>query len=282
MSSRSVIGVDLGGTKLAIVRFDAESFEPQEMTTVPTEASRGFPAVFETMIELIERLRKTDTVAVGVGVPGLVHQPDGHLLNAPNLPDAIDVPLRQMLEERLKLPIALENDARSFTLAEALVGAGKGHRVVIGVTLGTGVGGGIVLDGQILHGENGYAGEIGHMLLQPGQAPFPAEGRFGEVEQFLSGTGLKKRGASAEEPPATLAKEAAWLCLNLTYLLNPSVIVFGGGVAKAVTERIADVEKELKNLVLPNIPLPALVPAQVKDAGALGVALLALSLTEAR
>lgn len=280
MSSRSVIGADLGGTKLAIVRYDAETWEPQQSTVVPTEAERGFPAVFETLIEQIEAHRRPDTVGVGIGVPGLVHQPDGHLLNAPNLPGARDVPLKAMLEDRLRLPVALENDARSFTLAEALLGAGKGHRVVVGVTLGTGVGGGIVMDGGILHGENGYAGEIGHMLLQPGQAPFPVDERQGEVEQFLSGTAIRKRGASAEEPPATLAKEAAWLCLNLTYLLNPSVIVIGGGVAKAVTARLADVERELKALVLPGIPLPQLVAAQLSDAGAMGVALLALSAAE--
>lgn len=281
MANRSVIGVDLGGTKLALARYDADSWAVQAAEIVPTEASRGFPAVFETMIAAIERLRRPDTVAVGVGVPGLVHHPEGILLNAPNVPDSRDVPLKRMLEERLKLPIALENDARSFTLAEALIGAGKGHRVVIGLTLGTGVGGGIVLDGHILHGEHGYAGEIGHMLLQPGQSPFAAETRQGEVEHFLSGTALHKRGASAEEPPPSLAKEAAWLCLSLTYLLNPSVIVVGGGAAKAVTAHIPEVERELKALVLPGIPLPTIVPAELKDAGALGVALLALSVAEA-
>jgi glucokinase len=281
MSSRSVIGADLGGTKLAIVRYDAETWQPQQSTVVPTEADRGFPAVFETLIEQVEALRSADTVGIGIGVPGLVHQPDGHLLNAPNLPGARDVPLKAMLEERLKLPVALENDARSFTLAEALLGAGKGHRVVVGLTLGTGVGGGIVMDGGILHGENGYAGEIGHMLLVPGQAPFPAAERQGEAEQFLSGTALRKRGASADEPPASLAKEAAWLCLNLTYLLNPSVIVIGGGAAKAVTGRLEAVERELQSLVLPGIPLPQLAAAQLSDAGALGVALLALSAAEA-
>lgn len=280
MSSRSVIGVDLGGTKLAVVRFDTETWQPQESDVIPTEASRGFPAVFETMIEVIERFRTTETVAIGVGVPGFVHQPDGILLNAPNLPEARDIPLKQMLEERLKLPIALENDARSFALAEALIGAGKGHRVVIGVTLGTGVGGGIILDGHILHGEHGYAGEIGHMLLQPGQSPFPVTERGGEVEHFLSGTALKKRGATVEDPPATFVKEAAWFCLNLTYVLNPSVIVVGGGAGKALTNRAAEVEHELQSLALPGVPLPIIVPAELKNAGALGCALLAYSLTE--
>ncbi len=280
MSSSSVIGVDLGGTKMALVRFDTETWQPQEADVIPTEASRGFSAVFETMIDAIERFRQPDTVAVGVGVPGLVHQPDGILLNAPNLPEARDIPLKKMLEERLKLPIALENDARSFTLAEALLGAGKDHRVVIGVTLGTGVGGGIVLDGHILHGEHGYAGEIGHMLLQPGQSPFAVDQRQGEVEHFLSGTALKKRGATADEPPATFVQEAAWFCLNLTYVLNPSVIVVGGGAGKALSDRAAEVERELQTLALPGVPLPSIVPAELKNAGALGCALLAYSLTQ--
>ncbi len=274
MSPRSVIGVDLGGTKLAVVRYDAETWEPQEATSVPTDAARGFPAVFESLITLVGQFQKPDTVGIGVGVPGLVRQSDGHLLNAPNLPGAVDVPLLDMLRSRLSLPVELENDARAFTLAEALLGAGKGHRVVIGLTLGTGVGGGIALDGQILHGEHGFAGEIGHMLLQPGQPPFETDDRRGEVEQFLSGTALRKRGASADAPPPTLAREAAWLCLNLTYLLNPSVIVVGGGAAGAMTDRIAEIQRELSALVLPNIPLPQIVRASLPDPGALGVALL--------
>lgn len=192
-----------------------------------------------------------------------------------------------MLEDRFDLPVFVENDVRCFTLSEAQLGAGKGKKVVVGITLGTGVGGGIVIDGQIFHGHHGYAGEIGHMLLKPGEPPFTTKDMRGDVEQFISGTAMGKRCEEAKSPEdylkdggacafmqPSLFKEFAWTVASLTYLLDPSVIVIGGSAGRALKPHLKAVEKELKQWLLPHTPMPELAIAKLEHPGTLGAALL--------
>ncbi len=288
MASQSVIGFDLGGTKSSIGRFDAETGALLESRRYPTDASRGFLAVQKEMIDAIQTMRTPDTVAVGVGVPGLVRAADGVVLHTPNIPDGVDIPLLHILEQELKLPIVVENDANCFTFAEASHGAGKGLPVVVGITLGTGVGGGIVIDGRIFRGANGFAGEIGHMLLMPGQPPYKTKDLRGDVEQFLSGTAIGARCTDADTPTdyfngeacaflrPDLFKEVAWLCASLIHLLDPSVIVFGGSAGKALEKHLPVIAKELTTWVLSPMPVPLLRVAAADHPDMLGAALLAL------
>jgi len=164
----SILGIDLGGTKTALARYDAETWERQEHEIMSTNAARGFPKVFENIIETAQRLCAEDTIACGMGVPGLVAQPAGIIRTLPNIPGAEGFALKKELAKRLGKPVAVDNDSNCFALAEALRGAGKWHDVVASLTLGTGVGGGLVIDGKIFHGSHGYAAEFGHMLLRPG------------------------------------------------------------------------------------------------------------------
>ncbi len=289
MKKSTVIGFDLGGTKSAISRYERGSWALQEHECVPTEASRGFDAVLESSIALIEKLRTPDTVAIGFGVPGLLRQPEGFLINAPNIPGGEDVDLKKALEARFDIPVYTENDVRCFTLGEALMGAGKDERVVVGITLGTGVGGGIVIDGKIFHGQHGFAGEIGHMLLKPGEPPFETLDKRGEVEQFISGTAMGKRCEAAKKPEdylsggtcsfmqPSLFREFAWTVVSITYLIDPSVIVIGGSAGKAMKPHLPAIEKELRNWLLPHTPLPRLAIAQCEHPGTLGAALLTQS-----
>ena len=285
-SSGSVIGVDLGGTKTAVARYDAETFEEREHVKLPTHADREFEHVLEDVVKDINKLRKDDTTAVGIGVPGLVKQPDGLIITMPNIPGSEDHKMKQELEEKLNLPVTVDNDANCFALAEALYGAGKGREVVVGITMGTGVGGGIVINGKIFHGENGFAAEIGHMLLKPGEPPFVTEDKRGDVEQFVSGTALGKRCQEAKTPEEYLEgevcgflqpmifREIAWIVVNVTHLLDPSVIVFGGSAGRALGPHLDEISDELKNWMLPNTPLPDLAIAELKDAATRGAALL--------
>jgi glucokinase len=185
------------------------------------------------------------------------------------------------------LPVVIENDARCFAFSEALLGAGKGRRVVIGITLGTGVGGGIVIDGRIMRGEHGTAGEIGHMLLMPGTPPYDTANKRGEVEQFLSGTALGKRCVDANRPQDYLEgttcsflhpqvfREIAWLVVSLTCAFDPSIIVFGGSVGRALTPHMVSINKEVSKWLLPKSPVPDLVCGTLKGAARRGAALLA-------
>jgi glucokinase len=290
----SVIGVDLGGTKSALARFDRDSFTCLGQEFVPTDASRGFDAVLEDMVKLIEKHRTPDTTHIGVAVPGLVRTTDGFLLNAPNIPGAKNIALRTILRDRLGMPIAIGNDARCFALAEALHGAGRGKRVVIGITMGTGVGGGIVIDGKIFTGHQGFAGEVGHMLLVPGQPPYVTDDKRGEVEQFFSGTAFGNRCKQATHPEQYLEgevcsflqpqvfRELAWFCVSLSHLLDPSIIVFGGSAGRALTPHLGKIEKEMMQWILPGTPLPEIAIARLQDPGSLGAALLAIEQEESR
>ena len=285
-SSKNIIGVDLGGTKIALARFDAKTFKIVEKKRIQTRAKEKFGFVFEQMMNEIELMRNDRTIAIGVGVPGLVDHKTGEILKMPNIPGALNFPLKKEMEKLLKLPVGVDNDTNCFSLAEATFGAGKGYPVVVGLTFGTGVGGGIVIDGKLYRGSRGYAAEIGHMLLRPGAPPFETDDKRGDVEQFLSGSALGKRCNQAKKPEQYLKgetcefmhddlfEEVAWLCTNLIHLLDPSVIVLGGSAGRALKPHLGTIKKELKKWMLPKTPLPVLDVSVLKDAATLGAALL--------
>jgi glucokinase len=220
-------------------------------------------------------------------VPGFIDRQSGKIVTMPNIPGAEGMELAACIQYETRLPTVIENDARCFAYAEAILGAGKDHEVVLGVTLGTGVGGGIVIGKKLYHGARGYAGEIGHMLLQPGNPPYPTRDKRGEVEQFLSGTAMGKRCQAAEKPEDYLEgqvcgfmqphvfREVAWLIVNAVHTIDPSVIVFGGSAGRAMKPHFAKIEAELRQWMLPGIKAPMLSSGEVKDAAVKGAALLA-------
>jgi glucokinase len=288
-ASRSIIGIDLGGTKIAGAKY-SDSWERSCEQRVPTHAEMQIGFVVEELLRVIDGIRDAGTCAVGVGVPGLVLQPQGVVVTMPNIPGARNIALKEDLQKRIGLPVFLDNDAHCFTLAEALHGAGKDHRVVAGITLGTGVGGGIVIDGVVFGGSRGCAAEIGHMLLRPGEPPYKTSDLRGDVEQFLSGTALGKRCEQAYDPHqylegaacqflhASIAKEVAWMCTNIIHLIDPSIIVFGGSVGRALAPHLPEILRDLRTWLLPDTPLPKLAIGTLPDAGTLGAALLARSM----
>ena len=283
---KTIIGFDLGGTKSAIALYDADTWKELRHEKMPTGAARGLESVLVDAIALIKKVRQPDTVGLGMGIAGLIRRDDGVINRCPNIPGAEGFPVRKTLENRLGLPVAVENDSNCFTLAEARLGAGKTKRVVVGITMGTGVGGGIVIDGEILHGEHGFAGEIGHMLLIPGTPPYPTEDKRGDAEQFLAGTAMGKRCAAAKRPEDYLEgevcsflrpeifREVAWLVTSLTHLLDPSIIIFGGSAGRALRPHFAEITQELSRWMLPGTPVPPLAIGEREDAGTLGAALL--------
>lgn len=286
MASKNIIGIDLGGTNMRVARFDADSMEKQEELKTPTDASAGFLKVLDDIVALVGKLRNDDTASIGIGVPGLVSK--GKLLKAPNIAKSENIDVKKILEEKTGLPVSVGNDANCFALAEARLGSGKGHDIVVGITFGTGVGGGIVIDGKIFEGAHGYAAELGHMLLKPGQPPYETDDKRGEVEQFLSGTAMGKRCEEAQSPEDYLHgavcsfmqpdiyREVAWLCTNILYFIDPDLIVFGGAAGHTLADHVDAIEKEMKQWTLSGTPLPKIVAAEIRDAGVIGAALLAL------
>jgi predicted NBD/HSP70 family sugar kinase len=286
MANANVIGVDLGGTKIVVARFDVKTFERQAEERVPTRGERGFIHVLDDVAAVAEKMRDAKTKGLGIGIPGLIRQPQGVVVTAPNIPGSENVDALGILRKKTNLNVQVENDANCFALAEAVAGAGKGKKIVVGITMGTGVGGGIVVDEQLFRGAHGYAAEVGHMLLRPGNPPYRTDDARGSVEQFLSGTAMGLRCTQAESPQDYLEgevcsflqpqvfREVAWFVTDLTYLIDPSIIVFGGSAGAALGRHLDEVRKELPTWMLPNTTPPELAPAVLHDSGALGAALL--------
>lgn len=288
-STSTIIGIDLGGTKTAIALFEKDSMKQLSVKVCPTDAARGFDAVKQSLLMDIAALRRDDTVAVGLGVPGIIDHATGKVVTMPNIAGAEGMELAACIQYETHLPTVVDNDARCFAYSEALLGAGKNHEVVLGVTLGTGVGGGIVIGKKLYHGAHGNAGEIGHMLLQPGTPPYPTTDKRGDVEQFLSGTAMGKRCDAAESPEDYLEgkvcgfmqpeiiREVAWLVVNAMHSIDPSIIIFGGSAGRALKPHLPAIERELKQWTLARMTPPELVVSELTDAAVLGAALLARS-----
>ncbi|MBI4365661.1 MAG: ROK family protein [Deltaproteobacteria bacterium] len=185
-----VIGIDLGGTHCRAGIVDAHgycgSIELQAVESVRTPA-----AIVALMARLVEALRAEGTHlgAVGVGAPGLVSMAEGRVVQSPHFPEWSDVPLRDLLAERTGLPVTLENDANAIAVGEGWQGAARDWREFVTITLGTGIGGGIVMNGEPVRAESGFAGEIGHLAIAEDGPPCPCGSR-GCWERYASASGL--------------------------------------------------------------------------------------------
>jgi fructokinase len=239
------IGIDLGGTKIEALALDAAG---REVIRKRIPSPRGdYAATVSAISSLVSEFGEG---SVGIGIPGALSQVTGLVKNA-NSTWLIGQPLKEDLEQALGRPVKLENDANCFALSEATDGAGKGAAVVFGVILGTGVGGGIVVNGKVLSGANAIAGEWGHnpLPLPSGQdLPLPDCycGRAGCIETYLSGPGLARDHelrTGRRLPPEEIVslgdqsleryvERLARALASVINLLDPEVIVLGGGMSK--------------------------------------------------
>ncbi len=250
------LGIDLGGTKTEII---ALSDRGEELFRERKPTPRGnYGDILDTIRDLVRLAEQAtdEKGSVGIGIPGTI-SPKTDLVKNANTTELIGHPMRTDLELRLGRPVRIANDANCFALSEATDGAGAGKPVVFGVILGTGVGGGIVVNGHVLTGANAIAGEWGHTPLpwanqneQPG--PDCYCGRKGCVETFLSGPGMSKShdpisgsGPTAKEivalaeegdaaalrTLATFERRLAKAFANIINILDPDIIVCGGGVS---------------------------------------------------
>jgi glucokinase len=304
---RAAVGVDVGGTKILAVWLDAEN-KVVNRRRIPT------PDEGEALLDAIAAaVGSAAAGTVGVGAPGLVDS-HGVLRFAPHLSHIVGLPLRSGLQQRLPgTHVTVDNDANCAAWAERSYGAGRGSENLLMVTLGTGIGGGLVLGGQLARGAHGFAGEIGHMVVDPAGPPCPC-GRRGCWERFASGSGLgrlAREAAEAGQVPevvdraggdpaavqgehvtaaaergdqpalAVIAQFARWLALglaNLANALDPDRIILGGGLAASGHLFLDPVRAAFHDMVEAADRRPAIdiVLAELgEEAGAIGAALLA-------
>jgi glucokinase len=209
MASPRVIALDLGGTKLLSGVVDDEGVVQKRVVSATDTTSED--AVLNQVEEAVEGLRDDEIGAIGVGIPSTIDQRRGEAVDSVNIP-LTDVPFRDRLQDRFGVPAAIENDANAAALAEHRYGAGRGSRHMVMLTLGTGVGGGLILDGELYRGAIGAAGELGHITLDL-DGP-PCQGRCpgrGHLEAMASGTAADgyAREAAERNPEGDLGRAAA-------------------------------------------------------------------------
>lgn len=243
------IGIDLGGTKIEGILIDKDG-NTIERKRVPTLQENGYEAIMSRIADLCHELLKKSTGVkqIGICTPGAIDPSVGVMKNSNTL-CLIGKPMQQDLEDAIEIPIFMENDANCFALAEATLGAAKGFDVVFGVIMGTGVGGGIVMNGKIHRGPNHIAGEWGHHVLYPDGRDCYC-GNKGCTESYISGTALEKEWEELTGQKQMLSdiieqglykNHSEWkenfllnfgrALSNVIDILDPNVIVLGGGLS---------------------------------------------------
>jgi len=288
------LGLDLGGTNIKVVMLTrtADDFEVMFTDSVDTAAVEGPERVTANLIEAGRAaLQRADAATLGLGVPGRFGQTTGRVVLFPNLPGAWEgFPLRDRIRDALELETWMVNDARAFTLAEGLLGAGRGYRAVACITLGTGMGGGLLIGGDLYLGAFGVAGEIGHQTVVP-NGPRCGCGNRGCLEALVRSDVLASNAgrSSAREVfegaregddrcVAAVSQMAEYLGIglaNVVAIFGPDRIVVGGGIAEAgdlVLGPIRDAVRRSVTLV-PTDELEIVPAAFGRFAGAVGAAL---------
>jgi len=270
--SEVYIGIDLGGTNIKIGCFDS-AINLLGKTSVSTQADMGPESVVERIVETSKKLlvdsnlTLDEVCAIGIGTPGPANYKKGIVISATNMPKFRDIPLRDMIAHRLGKPAVLENDANVACWGEFAVGAGKGVSDMVFFTLGTGIGGGIICNGELVQGSDGNGAELGHIIIYP-DGRLCNCGQKGCVEAYASASATARRVAEAIQAGAestmkklldekgeitcrdvyehlaagdTLAKKItdetakalAQVCVNMLHITEPRRIVFAGGMIAA-------------------------------------------------
>ncbi len=241
-------------------------------------------ALVASLVEVVLEICREvdDVVAVGVGLPGLVDR-QGRLAFAPHLPGVVDLDVAGPLAGATGLSVSVDNDATAALAAEHRLGAARGATDAVLVTLGTGIGGALLLGGQLQRGAAGFAGEVGHMVVEVGGRPCPC-GRRGCWERYASGEALARLAAEAgrePEDPVVLGQLARWVALglaNLVHVLDVERVVVGGGISTRGEALLAPLRAAfLAAVVAPGHRPPVNIVGAVlgERAGAVGAALLA-------
>ncbi len=289
VSKRYKIGVDVGGTNVKVALVD-KTGSIVYSDTVPTRAEMGYEYTISNIIKAIKDLMKDSKVAkenidgIGFGFPGQIDCDNGIVRLAPNIPGWVNIPIADIVSNEFGIPVKVDNDVRCAALAELNFGAGKGAKNMICITVGTGIGSGLILNGKLVRGASNAAGELGHIKLQMEGGPICGCGDTGCLEAFASGPAIValaeeyiKGGKSTKyrelaNPDITpyivaesakqgdvVAKKIFEIVGNyigiglasVVNLLNPEKVVIGGGVADAGDLLFTPIKEALKKRAMP-------------------------------
>jgi glucokinase len=283
---KHALGIDLGGTELRIALV-AENGSIISQSSTLTAATDGPAAVLDQMRSLIDQtMRGHDTTleGIGIGSPGPLDPFEGVVIYAPNLHHWSNVPLRALVSEMTGLDAELNNDGNAGALGEFHFGAGQGYHDIVYVSIGTGIGGGIIVNGRLLQGRRGLAAEMGHMSISE-NGPVCGCGSSGCWEALASGSVLSRLAGGPVSPTDAsnqmlLDQEARYLGIgitNLLHLFSPDCVILGGGVSKLFDQLIGHLRETVEQRAMRPFRDVPIVPAKLgKNAGLVGAASLIL------
>ena len=278
--SKLYIGIDIGGTSIVAARF-SES-ELLERAEVPTGADRPAEQIMESLYEAIEKVITDEVIGIGIGMPGFMNVETGEILQINNIPSFNGFAIKPKVEKRFNLPAFQNNDANCFALGETYYGAGKKYTNLVGVTLGTGLGGGIILDRKIHTGLMGGAGELGCVPFHGGISEDICSAALFKNKYKTTGTELYKKAKAGDQESLAvfdeLGQNIGELIRIVMYVLAPEAFVIGGSVANSWDLLEKPLREEVNKFLVPMISSKVdLVPAQLDNAGLYGAAALCIS-----
>ncbi len=283
MDSNAILGIDLGGTNIRLGKVRDGRVVRHLAQRISSKAAEE--VILGEMYQAIEEVLDTDVVAIGCGVPSVVDLETGIVYAVENLPSWKATPLKQKLEERYGLPVLVNNDANLFALGELHFGKGRGARNMVGMTLGTGLGVGVIIDGHLYCGANCGAGEIGSIPYRDGALETYCSGEFFQRAAGESGDAIFERAQQGDEKALELFDEFGYelgqAVMTALYAYDPDLIVFGGSVSAGYSLFEAGLRRRLQDFDFQHsLETTSITRSEIEHVAILGAAALHLETRE--
>lgn len=292
------VGVDLGGTNVRVAKVSSEGSVMQVIKEA-TEVDKGVEHVISKICKMIESLDGyEECLGIGLGVPGPVDTEEGKMIIATNLPGFEGYPLAKTIQDYFKKPTYIDNDANVAGLGEALQGAGKGNKICYYVTISTGIGGALIVDGKVVAGKNGHAGEVGNIIIDRNREKINFLNK-GAVENEASGTAVTRKGKAilgdcianagdvfklAEEGNEEalkivdeMAYDLAVMFSVIAHVVDPSCFILGGGVMKSKKVFMDKMEGYFRDMIHKGMQTVVFKDAVLDEPGIIGAATLPMA-----
>ena len=294
------IGIDLGGTNVRIAKVDEDGRIVQDMIE-PSHGKEGPEKIEANILEMLKEFDLKDVKSIGFAIPGPVDAQKNVITQATNIPGCENYPFADNIEKVTGIPVFLDNDANAAGLAEALLGSGKGYDIVYFITHSTGIGGGLIINGKIISGRKGYAGEIANVIVDPDAKQYPIYKHLnrGGVETVASGTaiGLIGKDLIGEEADSArkvfilasegnetakaivdkMSKNLATCMANISAVIAPDCFVIGGGCSHSSLLYFESLKEYFRSMAHEGMRDIPILKATLEEPGVLGAAMIGKS-----
>jgi glucokinase len=285
VSNEAIVGVDLGGTQVRVGKVRGGALERHRAVRISGQESAQ--VVLDEVCAAIDAVFDDEVRGIGCGVPSVVDLESGVVYTVENIPSWREVPLKAALENRYRVPAYVNNDANAFAVGELYFGRGRGRRHMVGITLGTGLGAGVVVDGRLYSGSNCGAGELGAIPYREQTIEYYCSGAFFQRRASVAGDLLFERAAQGDVEAARLYDEFGFelghAVMVALYAFDPELIVLGGSISRAFDLFAPGMHRRLREFAYPHaLERLEIARSELENAAVLGAAALYLDARDGR